>query len=296
MKVYNKVFYSSGNKIAARVRIPEQKNPSELLPAIVINHGYSGDKNEYDPMAEALCGAGYATLQFDSRGCGKSEAEKGRMMCATEWIEDAYNAVSYILTYPCIDPDRVGFTGCSMGGAVTIAAAATDKRVKSAIAISPVSNGLCMLERNWKKFRGEQAYKKYLKELRQDGLDVANGKASKMVSVPYALGMNAEDEKEYLKVRMMDPEMVSMVPLESITNSFVLFKAEVYAKDIEIPFLILHGDADEIVSIEQSKALSEKIKCQKGFVIVKDGPHPLPMSNKAREVFEHTVAWFDRFL
>lgn len=296
MRIFDKNFFSSGKKISARVMIPENEYEHKSVPAIVINHGYSGDKNEYDSMAEFLCNEGYATLQFDSRGCGNSEAVKGRMMCSTEWIEDAYNAVSYILSYDCVDQNKIGFTGCSMGGALTIVMSALDKRVKCAVAMAPVASGKNMLELNWKKFRGSEAYEHFLSELKADSLAVSLGKPSKIVSVPHALGMNISDEKEYLQIRAMNKELVSTVPLESVVNSFFLFEPDLYSADIDVPFMIIHGDMDEIVSIEQSKNLVKKIKSETKLVVIKEGLHPLPLSDKAHEVFEHIVGWFNRYL
>lgn len=294
MNATDTAFFSSGCRIAARLRRPaDSDGPS---PAVVINHGYSGDMNEYDAMAEYLCAAGYATLQFDSRGCGNSSALKGRMMCATEWIEDAQSAVSYVSSLDGVDSGRIGFTGCSMGGAVTVVMAALDERIRCAVSMSPMTGGREMLERNWTKFRGPQAFARFMEELREDSIAVVLGQPSRVVSVPYALGMNMEDAAEYLRVRAAAPDMVSHVPLESVRNSFLMFEPLLYAPRIRAPFLGVHGAADEIVPIGQSERLVSDISGIKEFVVIRDGPHPLPMSDKAPTVFALARDWFDRYL
>ena len=288
----DRIFYSAGKRISARVRIPQQGKS----PAIVINHGYSGDKEEYDAMAQYLCERGILTLQFDSRGCGGSEAQKGRMMCATEWAEDAISAVSYAAGLEQADENCIGLTGCSMGGAMTIYMAAMDSRVKCAVAMAPVACGEAVLEENWKRNRGEQQFQTFLRRLEADSQTVASTGKSDYVSVPYALGMSEADEADYCLFRDKHPEMVCDVPLESVVNSFLFFESRLYASRINVPLMLIHGDADTLVSVRQSLTLKEAISSRCDLVIIKGAPHPLPTSAFAQDVFYHAAKWFAEYL
>lgn len=292
MNVVETCFLSSGKRIAARVRLPDKKD----CPAVVINHGYSGDKQEYDVMAATLCEHGYATVQFDSRGCGESESEKGRMMCSTEWVEDAVAAVSFASGLKGVDPRRIGFTGCSMGGAISLVMAAMDKRVQCAVLMAPLGDGPDQLSGNWRKNRGEEPYRRFLAEIRDDLAAVAKGSPSRQVSVPYALAMTEADERDFFAFRDAQPEMVRDVPLESVANSLLHFKPDLLCGNVEIPLMLLHGTADDIVPIRQSYAIRDKIKSPCELVVIEGAPHPLPTSSFAPEVFAHTVRWFDRYL
>ena len=262
----------------------------------MINHGYSGDKEEYDAMAEHLCDRGFLTLQFDSRGCGGSEAQKGRMMCATEWIEDAANAVSYAASLGEVDESRIGFTGCSMGGAVTVCMAALDARVKCAVAMAPVADGRAVLEENWLRNRGREQYLAFLQRLDIDSKAAAGTGKSEHVSVPYALGMNAADEADYILFRNEHPEMVRDVPLESVVNSFLLFKPGLLAPAITMPFLLIHGDADTLVSMKHSISIRKAVRSECELAVIKGAPHPLPTSEFALEVFARAAEWFLKYL
>jgi dipeptidyl aminopeptidase/acylaminoacyl peptidase len=284
----NRFFYSGGSRISARVRIPQKQKS----PAIVINHGYSGDKEEYDAMAEYLCERGFLTLQFDSRGCGGSEAQKGRMMCATEWTEDAANAVSYAASLGEADESRIGFTGCSMGGAITIYMAAMDRRVKCAVAMAPVACGEVVLEESWKRNKGGQQFEEFIKRLEADSQTVVSTGKSEYVSVPYALGMSEADEADYCLFREQHPEMVRDVPLESVVNSFLFFEPRLYASRITIPLLLIHGDADTLVSVKQSLSIKEIVRSRCELAVIKGAPHALPTSEFAPDVFTQAAKWF----
>jgi alpha-beta hydrolase superfamily lysophospholipase len=124
----------------------------------------------------------------------------------------------------------------------------------------------------------------------------ADGTESEIVSVPYALALNGRDEKEYHEYRAMHPEMVSNVPLISVFNSFMLMKPLNHCADIRIPVLLIHGDADELVNVGQSESIRQQITAPCALRVVKNGPHPLPVSDQAAEVFKAAAAWFEKYL
>lgn len=289
MRTTDTAFYSAGKRISARLRLPGTQN--RKAPGIVLNHGYSGDKEEYDDMAAYLCGRGFITLQFDSRGCGGSEAVKGRMMCATEWYEDAHSAVSYLQTVDGVNEDSIGYTGCSMGGAATLYMAAKDPRIKCAVALAPFAYSR-YVKQNWLTNAGEDAYALFMELLRLDALRMSCGGSSETVSVPYALGMNDTDKQEYLIFRELHPQMVCDVPLESVYHSLIINDPYIYAELIRIPFMVIHGDADTIIPVESSYRLMEHIKAKKEFILINAGAHALPTTGQMETVFEHAARWF----
>ena len=289
MKATDLTFYSAGKKIAARLRLPGAS--VQEAPGIVLNHGYSGDKEEYDDMAAYLCSRGFVTLQFDSRGCGGSEAVKGRMMCATEWYEDAHSAVSFLQTIDGVNKESIGYTGCSMGGAATLYMAAKDPRVKCAVALAPFAYSR-YVKQSWLKKTGEAAYARFLAQLQEDARCTARGKLSATVSVPYALAMNDADTREYCEFRDAHPQMVCDVPLESVYHSLILNDPYIFAESIRVPFMVIHGDADTIIPVESSYRLMTHIKARKEFIVISEGVHALPTSDQMETVFEHTARWF----
>ena len=294
MQTDNRFLISSGKRIAARVRWPENEETG-LYPAIVLNHGYSGDKDEYNEMAKFLCENGFITLQFDSRGCGESEAEKGRMFCATEWYEDAQNAVSFLQTLAGVKQDCIGYTGCSMGGAVTIFMASQDPRVKCAVAMAPYAYA-DTIENNWLLNVGPKAYEAFQLEIEEDCRNVVCGKPSKIVSVPYALGMNTRDTLDFQEFREQNPGMIQNVPMESVYFGLIRNNPYVYADTIDVPLMVIHGDADTIIPIESSVRLMERVHAKKELIVIPHVIHALPTSDQRAEVFGHALRWFREYL
>lgn len=286
-------FYSSGSKIAAMIGYPDDRKKNERYPAIVINHGYSGNKEEYGSMAQALNNCGYVTLQFDSRGCGGSQGEPGRMMCSTEWVEDAFNAVTFISAQEYVNSKRIGFTGCSMGGAITLYMSANDPRVKCSVAMAPFSDGEGLLRGIWTERKGREAWKAFVEELEEDSRDRVLNNRSRLVSVPYALCMLKEDEEEFLQSRRLDPSLVRDIPLESVGNSFLNFRPVEHCPRVNIPLMLIHGLSDSIVPPWHSEQIYKVLTAKKERVLIEGAPHSLPTSSFKDEVFKHALAWFD---
>jgi len=285
---------SSGMRLEGVLRLPDERYAAPY-PAVVFIHGYSGNMLEYDEMAGYLCLSGFATLQFNLRGCS-AKSQKGRMLCATEWPEDAMNAVSYLAGLAEIDANRIGITGCSMGGAITLMMAALDPRIKCAAAMAPVGDGRAVLERAWTKNKSREDFEAFLKELETDMRQAAESGISRIVDVPYALCFNQKDDADYRQYRDEHPDMVSCVPLYSVFNSFLFMKPLNHCADIRIPVLLLHGDADEIVEKRQSEEIQKRISAPCELKIVRGAPHPLPVSEQAGEVFEAAAGWFAKYL
>jgi alpha-beta hydrolase superfamily lysophospholipase len=285
---------SNGHRIAAVYRRPLWE--SGRLPCIVINHGYSGHKEEYDDLAAALNEAGFASLQFDSRGCGESEAPLGRMMCSTEWVEDSDAAVTWASAQPGVDRDRIGFTGCSLGGVMALHAAAHDRRIRSVVEMSAFSDGFLQLQETWTARRGAQAWQNFLSELELDAQRVVRGERSRMIAVPDALAMVNEDRDAYMKDRLGRPGIVTEVPLESVRSGFLNLRPVLWLGGIAVPVTVMHGDADLIVLPCHGDIIYGALKGQKEQVVIPGAPHPLPMYDGRAQVFAHIARWFNQTL
>jgi pimeloyl-ACP methyl ester carboxylesterase len=162
--------------------------------------------------------------------------------------------------------------------------------------MAPVASGRTVLEENWKRNKGEQQYRAFLKRLEADRKAVASTRKSEYVTVPYALGMCEADEADYCMFRDQHPEMVRDVPLESVANSFLFLKPRLYAPAVNVPLMLIHGDADTLVSVKQSFSIKEIVRSRCDLVIINGAPHPLPTSEFAPDVFYHAAKWFAEYL
>jgi dipeptidyl aminopeptidase/acylaminoacyl peptidase len=217
-------------------------------------------------------------------------------MMATQWADDADAAVTWAGAQSSVDPKKLGFTGCSLGGVMALYAAAHDSRVRSVVEMSAFSDGRSLLEEAWTMRCGAPAWREFLGDLEADAARVAQGGSSRMMRVPDALAMRAEDREEYLGDRLGKPGIVVDVPLESVRSALLNFRSVLWLDKIEIPVMVMHGTADEIVFPRHARIIHDALRCRKELVMIPDGPHPLPACDGKAAVFAHMVRWFSQTL
>ena len=143
-------------------------------PAVVVFHGYSGGCGEWsDKLAYISQGISIAAL--DCRGQGGSSEDVGGVKGTTyrghivRGLEDpdpkkllfrsifldCAQLAGILMSFPEVDPARVGATGGSQGGALTLACAALEPRIKLA---APVDPFLCDYRRTWEMDLFKDAY------------------------------------------------------------------------------------------------------------------------------------------
>jgi pimeloyl-ACP methyl ester carboxylesterase len=128
-------FRSDALALAGVVTGPDGLAATERRPGVVIMHGFGGHKNgpQQRWSSKQLAEWGYVCLRFDFRGCGESEGDQGLVRPDIQ-IADAGNAVSYMLSRPDVDSERILLIGTSYGASVAVCAAARDARVSAVIA------------------------------------------------------------------------------------------------------------------------------------------------------------------
>lgn len=141
--------------VTADVRVPVRSEPdgvpvtldatwfstgSERRPVLILAHGFGGSKADLADQARDYAEAGYLVLTYTARGFG---ASGGRIHLNDPDFEVADLRALIDLAAQRSDAQldgskdpRVGVTGASYGGAVTLMAAATDPRID---AIAPIA-------------------------------------------------------------------------------------------------------------------------------------------------------------
>ena len=216
MQTRSVVIYQKDTCLTGLLRIPD-KTPA---PAVVFHNGYGAFMNMYDAMAEAFCRAGYVTLQYENRGqYGRSSAY---LRCGTEWLEDAAQAVSYIMGLPEVDRKRIGMAGLSMGGGTALILGSLDWRVKCLYAMAPVPDYKHMAEERWVNSRDQAAWDAFLHDVEEDAIRTAHGFPSRFVDSDYATrGIPADCEAREAALAWQPHTPVGL-PLDSVFNVYIL--------------------------------------------------------------------------
>ena len=137
---------------------PPQAVAGRKLPAILYVCGHSprprnGNKTAYQSQGLWFARHGYVCLVLDT-------LEMGELTCTHHgtyregrwwWLSRGYTpagvecwngvrGIDYLASLPYVDPERIGVTGISGGGAATFWIAAADERVKAAVPVSGLSD------------------------------------------------------------------------------------------------------------------------------------------------------------
>ncbi|GAB3449859.1 alpha/beta fold hydrolase [Actinophytocola sediminis] len=116
-------------RLDATLYLPEQ-TPA---PAVIVAHGFGGSKDSVDAEARELAQRGFVTLAYSARGFGRSSGQIALNAPEAE-VADASELVSWLAEQPEVVTDadgdpKVGVTGGSYGGALSLLLAGTDERV-----------------------------------------------------------------------------------------------------------------------------------------------------------------------
>ncbi|MGH3125949.1 MAG: alpha/beta hydrolase family protein, partial [Streptosporangiaceae bacterium] len=114
------------------------------VPAVLLAHGFGETKDDVRPQAEDLARAGFAVLTWSARGFGTSTGQIGLDSPDYE-VKDVEQLVTWLARQPRVlldhpgDP-RVGITGASYGGGISLLATAYDHRIDAVVAQSTWNN------------------------------------------------------------------------------------------------------------------------------------------------------------
>jgi cephalosporin-C deacetylase len=165
-----------GARVHAKYLRP--KNAPAPHPAVLLFHGYSGSSGDWSDKLNWVA-QGYSVAALDARGQGGLSQDTGWVVGNTlrghiiRGLDDAPEKLLFrqifldcaqvagiVMSLPEIDPARVGATGGSQGGGLTLACTALEPSIKLA---APVFPFLCDYQRVWEMDLATNAYE----ELRQ---------------------------------------------------------------------------------------------------------------------------------
>ena len=164
-----------GARVHAKLLRP--RNATEPHPALLLFHGYTGDSGDwYDKLG--YVGEGFTVAALDCRGQaglsndnsnvmgntlhghiirGLDDALRGspEKMLFRQVFLDTAQVARIVMAMPDVDANRVGAMGASQGGALTVACAALEPRIRRAVPVYPF---LSDYKRVWEMDQAKDAY------------------------------------------------------------------------------------------------------------------------------------------
>ncbi|MEN9835523.1 MAG: hypothetical protein RL011_1716 [Pseudomonadota bacterium] len=123
-------------RIRGAITSPCNASDSDLLPTVVFLNPLGQSYTTYRPQAEAFAREGYRVLSFDPRGWKSSGGRT--TLIYPDLVKDVQNALDWLTANYATG--RIGMTGISEGGAMSLLTAAADSRVSAAASMSGWTN------------------------------------------------------------------------------------------------------------------------------------------------------------
>jgi len=160
-----------GARIHAKYLRPAKSDAPH--PAVLLFHGYSGNSGDWSDKLHYVA-QGFSVAALDCRGQGGESEDVGGVRGSTlrghiirglgddpekllfrDIFLDCAQLAGIVMDRPEVDAKRVGATGGSQGGALTLACAALEPRIARAAPMYPF---LCDYQRVWEMDLAEAAY------------------------------------------------------------------------------------------------------------------------------------------
>ncbi|MGW4445301.1 alpha/beta fold hydrolase [Streptomyces sp. NPDC004682] len=244
-------------------------------PAVLLAHGFGGNKKDMLGQAQNLARHGYAVMTWSARGFGGSTGEIGLNDPKHE-VKDVSQLIDWLARRPEVRLDapgdpRVGVAGASYGGAISLLAAGYDHRVD---AIAPAVT-----------------YWNLADALFPDGVF-----KKLWAGVFFSSGGGCADFEPAL-CRMYQRVAQSGTPDADARRLLEERSPSAVAARIKVPTLLFQGQTDSLFTLAQSDAAERAIKANGAPVKVDwiSGGHD-GGDNETDRVATRMRSWFDRYL
>jgi len=167
------MYFTGVGSARIHAKLLRPRNISQPHPAVLMFHGYSSSSGDWSSML-GFVAQGFSVAALDCRGQGGLSEDRGGV---TGWtlrghiirgldgspenllfrqiFLDTAQLAGLVMDMPDVDQNRLGTTGDSQGGGLTLACAALEPRIKR---VAPVFPFLCDYQRVWEIDQAKDAY------------------------------------------------------------------------------------------------------------------------------------------
>ncbi len=167
------MYFTGTDGARVHAKLLQPNNVEGTHPAVLMFHGYAGNSGDWSDKLPYVA-AGYTVAAMDCRGQGGRSEDTGGVggwtlrghivrglddppqnLLLRHLFLDAALMARIVMDMPEVDASRVGATGGSQGGGLTLACASLEPRIKLA---APVFPFLCDYQRVWEMDLAQNAY------------------------------------------------------------------------------------------------------------------------------------------
>lgn len=247
-------YDSLGNPLEAVLSIP--KNSSSV---VILSHGFTSNKNSrlYTELESSLNGVGIGTVRYDYFGHGPAYGHTGYAVSNDTTLTKALESLRAVITLvKSKGKFNIGLLGSSFGGLLSLIIASQDQDIKALALKSSVTDP--------KQFWRGRLGRKKIEDWRRDGVIQVTQDI-----VDYNLRYNYWADLKKYKILDM-------------------------AKNIKCPVLVIHGEKDTCVPINQSQELAKVLHID--VKVVKGADHSYSNPEQYKEIKQMIHDFFVREL
>ena len=284
-------FASLGETAVGRLYISQFAQPDTPHPAVVSAPAFGAVKEMLLPdFANALAAAGFACLIFDYIGFGESGGALRQEVAPLQQIQTFRDALTALEQDPRINSKELGVWGTSLSGGHALHAAASDRRVKAAVSITPFispTNGLLSRLKFVPTVTSDIFHRSILKKPRTNMIAGVGPPGSKAV-------ITDDGALEWTQFVSFDaPNFRNEVTSTSLQN-MIQYNAHPHAAMIRVPTLAITAASDKICPANSIRKALEPVKSAAIYEF--SGNHFDLLGVELPRILDLTIDWFTMHL
>ena len=237
---------------------------------VVLIHGWPLSGRSWEAQEAALVAAGHRVISYDRRGFGQS---------SQPWAGYDYDTFAADLDalLTALDLTDVVLVGFSMGGGEVVRYLGTygSRRVARAVLASAVPPYLYRADDNPDGGLDDATVEGFLSGVRTDRMGFLDDFLTGFFSTPTGLKVSEQQRRFAFDLAAVASPKAT---LDCITAfAYTDFRADL-AK-VDVPTLVIHGDADAIVPFEVSGKRAAAAIADARVVVIEDAPHGVIVSH-----------------
>lgn len=221
----------------------------------------------YSDLSRTFTDAGMAVLRYDKRGTGQSVLPPDQELAFGDMVADGGAAVGFLADRMEVDPGRIAVVGHEEGGLVALEMAGSDQRVASLVLVSVPGRPLLEVLIDDFNNSGHAEEVDGLREV-VGGLLAGQGLPDQTQLPPFLRNYFPEARQAYLEaIFSLDPVAL--------------------ASQVDVPTLIVRGDAATGISAIDADALAAAIGPESEVLVVPDAGPTLQVAEPVADVPAH---------